>query len=126
MTIYDIININDLTFDDRGYADVPRVIFPNTTIKARTVDGGATIQSLWITPNEGYVLHDSNYDTEVVDEVTLEPTGEIKPGFRTTTATCGYNYDFEANPRQFYAVLRTEVPENSEIYNTPSGGHEIA
>lgn len=58
-----------------------------------------------ITPNENYVLHDKGMDEEVFDPNTLQPTGEIKLGFRRSTATCAANYDFATNPREFYAVL---------------------
>ena len=63
-----------------------------------------------ITPNEGYLLHDKLYDEPVMDEVIMEETGKVILGFRKSTATVPVNYDFELNPRQFYAVLETEKP----------------
>lgn len=82
-----------------------------------------------ITPNEGYVLHDINYDEEVIDPETLMPTGEIKLGHRTTTASCGYNYTFTPiqviaingqtvtayGSREFYAIPASEVPTDQKL-----------
>lgn len=73
-------------------------------------------KSYFITPNEGYVLHDNAYDFEDMD-------GNQFLGYRTTTATCGANYDFAVNSREFYAVLETDVPAD-QIFNNP-GGAEI-
>ena len=74
--------------------------------------------SQWlITPNEGYVMHDKMLDEEVTDPMTLEPTGEVVLGFYAGSSSVRYDYDFTANPREFYAVLRTEVPGGSNIFN---------
>lgn len=63
-----------------------------------------------ITPNEGYVLHDRGYDIPILDENTLEPTGDVILGYRTSTASCRYDYDFSANPNEYYTVLASTVP----------------
>lgn len=63
-----------------------------------------------ITPNEEYVLHDKLYDESILDETTMEETGKVILGFRKSTATVPANYDFESNPRQFYAILENEKP----------------
>lgn len=68
-----------------------------------------------ITPNSGYVLHDKNYDEEIINPETYEPTGEIKLGYRRSTASCAASYDFTANPREFYTVLESSVPAD-QIY----------
>ena len=77
-------------------------LIENTTMQLNFVDGVPT--AYYITPNDGYMLHDKLYDNHVVDEVTLEETGEIILGYRRTTASCSVNYDFIENPREFYAV----------------------
>ena len=84
------------------------------------------LRSYYIAPIEGYVLHSTGYDTEVFDEETGEPTGEIIPGYIPYPAyvSVGYNYDFDANPRQIYAVPQDTVPEN-QIFNNGGPEHEI-
>lgn len=77
-----------------------------------------------IAPNEGYVLHDKGYDEEIIDPITLMPTGEIKLGYRTTKATCAASYDFIANPNEYYAVPRDSVPSD-QIYGVGDNNHEI-
>lgn len=86
-------------------------LIENTTIVKRYMDGIFKVYG--IIPNETYVLHDSLLDEMIYDFDTLESTGEIVlryyPGMRTVAA----NYDFTANPRKFYAVLRTDVPSDN-------------
>lgn len=65
-------------------------------------------RSYSITPNSGYVLHDKARDWEDIDPETWAVT--IKLGYTTGTAACGANYDFAANPREFYAVPADSVP----------------
>lgn len=104
------------------YEDVTPTLIANTTMKLRLLDDVA--KSYWITPNEGYVLHDKGMDEEVIDPITNEPTGEIKLGFRRSTATCAANYDFTTNPREFYAVLESDVPAD-QIYGGGNTEHEV-
>lgn len=73
---------------------------------------------------EGYVLHDNGYDMPILDEDTLEETGEVILGYTAGTVSCWYNYDFAANPREFYAVLETEVPAD-QIFGGGGNDHEI-
>lgn len=98
-------------------------LIPNTTMQ-KYIDNDGVFRAYYITPNEGYVLHDKSYDEEVIDEVTLQPTGEIKLGYRTSTASCGANYDFVANPREFYTVPITDVPAD-QIYGGGDNDHEV-
>ena len=65
-----------------------------------------------IKANDGYVLHDNVLDTVVFDEVTREPIEEVVLGYSAGTKSCDINYDWDANPREFYAVLKSTVPEN--------------
>ena len=103
------------------FEDVIPSLIPNTTMKKGILDG--VHKNYQITPNENYVLHDKNYDEEVIDPVTLMPTGEIKLGFRRTMASCAANYDFVTNPREFYTVLENDVPAD-QIYGG-GNNHEI-
>lgn len=78
-----------------------------------------------IAPIEGYVLHSTGYDTEVLDE-NGNPTGDIILGYIPYPAdiTVPYNYDFVANPRQIFAVPADTVPEN-QIFNNGQPDHEV-
>ena len=51
-----------------------------------------------ITPFEGYKLHAKELDSE--DDMT----GEIALGYTEGKKSCPLDYDFEENPREFYAV----------------------
>ena len=75
----------------------------NTVFEARIDENGETI-SYRISPAEGCKLHEITLDEEVVDEATIEPTGEIKIGFTRSYITAGADYDFEKNEREIYAV----------------------
>lgn len=75
----------------------------NTIFEARTDENGEII-SYRISPAEGYKLHEITLDEDVIDEETLESTGESKLGFTKSYITAGRNYDFEKNERQIYAV----------------------
>ena len=99
-------------------------LIPNTTMQ-KFINSNGVHTMYRITPNEGYVLHDKNLDIyEDLDE-DGNPTGElIALGFYAGTKSVRYDYDFTANPREFYAVLATEVPEGSEIFNVEPD-HEV-
>lgn len=114
----------------------PTKTIPNATVYKGYADG--TFRVYTIEPNDGYVLHDTNYDT--VEYEVDEETGNVIEisrilGYRTTTASCGYNYDFSTSivtddngvthtaygSRQFFAVPADSVPENQiyDITNPP-------
>ena len=61
-----------------------------------------------ITPSEGYKLHAKELDSSAFDEKTMTQTDEILLGFTKGTKTCHISYDFEENPREFYAVESEE------------------
>lgn len=104
------------------YEDVATTLVENTTMRIRLRDG-VPYQYL-ITPNENYVLHDNTYDYIELDADgnPIEDTRVL--GYRTSTASCAYAYDFTVNPRGFYAVLRSEVPEN-QIFGGGDNNVEI-
>lgn len=84
---------------------IPSLI-ENTTMQLRVVDG--VPKSYWITPVSGYVLHDKANDYADLDPITM--TEIPKLGFARGTVSCGANYDFTENPREFYAVPENSVP----------------
>lgn len=100
--------------------DLNPTLIENTSMKKVFRDGVHVQYD--ITPNEGYVLHDNLYDNPVLNEETGEET--IVLGYRVSTASVAARYDFEANPRELYAVLATDVPAD-QIFGTPEPDHEI-
>lgn len=95
----------------------------NTTVKKAFLNGVATVY--YISANDGYVLHDNVLDVyEEFDATTGEPIGEPVLGYSEGTKSCGINYDWDANPREFYAVLRSSVPEN-QIFSGGGNDHEV-
>lgn len=103
-------------------------LIPNTDMQ-KYINSNGVFRGYYITPTDGYVLHDSGYDyiETVVDEITGEETEVLKFGYRRTTASCGYNYDFATSTvtdengntftaygtRQFFAVPESSVPADS-------------
>lgn len=100
--------------------DLNPTLIENTSMKKVFRDGVHVQYD--ITPNEGYVLHDKNYDMPVFDEATGMETGEIVLGYRVSTASVAARYDFEANLRELYAVLASDVPAD-QIFGTPEPEH---
>ena len=91
---------------------VPSLI-ENTTMQEILKDG--ILYGYFITPIEGYVLHDKNYDNEIVDFETDEPTGEVSLGYRTSKASVMGNYDFVVNTRELYAIPKEFIPEEQLV-----------
>lgn len=89
-----------------NYENVTPTLIPNTTMQRGYYDGVHKV--FIIRPVEGYVLHDNAMDWTVEDEETLEEVTVC--GYTGGQASCGANYNFVANPREFYAVLESEVP----------------
>lgn len=105
------------------FEDLNPTLIPNTTMQKILVDGRHT--QYGITPIEGYVLHDKNLDLYMDFDEEGNGIGDVILGFYSGTTTVRYDYDFTANPREFYAVLESEVPEGAEIFNVPSSDHEV-
>lgn len=103
------------------YEDVNPTLIENTSMQKIFINDVHKQYS--ITPNEGYVLHDNAYDVWY-DIEGNELTEPIK-GYRRTTATCGANYDFVANPREFYAVPENEVPADQIFGGSGNNEPEI-
>ena len=105
------------------YEDVIPSLIENTTMQKMFTNG--VHKTYRIVPCENYVLHDKNYDTEVIDPNTLEPTGEVILGYRTSPTTCPAAYDFNTNPRELYTVLATSVPADQIHGGGNNNDHEI-
>lgn len=87
------------------YESVTPTLIDNTTMQLNFKDGVPT--SYYIIPNEGYMLHDKVRDTVEYDEETMRETGNVILGYARKIVSCSADYDFTANPREFYAVLKT-------------------
>lgn len=80
-------------------------IIENTTM-TKYVNNNNVALAYFITPIEGYVLHDSRKDwTEGIDGEEV-----LKEGFATNGVSVPITYDFEANPFNLYTKLASEVP----------------
>ena len=73
----------------------------NTTVKKAILNG--KFSSYRVNANEGYKLHDEILDDFELDENGNE-TDKIILGFSEGTKSCGANYDWKENPREFYAI----------------------
>ena len=91
------------------YEDINPSFIENTIIQKIFLDG--IHETYAILPCEDYVLHDKLLDFEVLDPITYEPTGDVILGFYQNMITVKNDYDFTVNPREFYAVLKSEVNE---------------
>lgn len=78
---------------------------------------GDVLKRYRIQAADGYVLHDKNRD--YTDE-----NGVLKLGYTTALASMAPNYDFTANPREFYAVPVGDVPAD-QIFGVGKPEHEI-
>lgn len=68
-------------------------------------------------PIDGYVLHDKAYDYYGNFDDEGNPIGEpIELGYATGTCSCPASYDFTINPREFYTILESDVPETGVIF----------
>lgn len=88
------------------YEDLIHTLIANTTMQKVYYNG--TFRGYYIRPIDGYVLHDNagdwtDVDSETGKEITIT-------SYYTDTCSCGANYDFMANPRDFYAVPSDSVP----------------
>jgi hypothetical protein len=89
------------------YPDVIPSLIENTTMQMGINESGAH-KTYRITPVPGYVIHDNTRDYTDLDPETMEEVEKL--GFTRGTVSCAANYDFAANPRDFYAVPETDVP----------------
>ena len=76
------------------------------------------------TPIDGYVLHDNGFDIYTDFDMDGNPIGEPILGYGRGTVSCPANYDFTANPREFYAVPEDSVPAD-QIFGGGDNNHEV-
>lgn len=81
------------------------VFFENTKTCGCFDDNGKLI-AYHITPDDGYLIHTKFYDTPIINEETLEETGEVTKGYTDSYIVIRSNYDFEKNPFNIYAVAK--------------------
>lgn len=96
-------------------------IFENTTMQKVFLDGVHRLYE--ITPIEGYVLRDNELDQVEYDPFTGEEISR-QIWYTPSTAQCLANYDFATNPREFEAVLRSEVPDGCGILGGGNNDYE--
>lgn len=106
-----------------AYEAVNPTLIENTTMQ-RYINGQGVFKAYYITPVDGYVLHDQKRDWYNEYDDMGNPIGEPTLGFTRGTATCEATYDFTANPREFYAVPETSVPAD-QIFGGGSNDHEV-
>ena len=78
-------------------------IIDNTTMEQYTSKRGASV--LFITPIDGYKLHDNRLDFEDIER------GTVKEGFTTDSVSVPSNYDFEENKNNIYTILESNLEE---------------
>ena len=98
------------------YEDVNPTLIPNTTMTKLLRDGVHQVYRIY--PIDGYVLHDNKNDYPEYDSVTGEET--IVLGYVSGSTSCAANYDFVANPREFYTVPADSVPADQIFGGVPS------
>ena len=103
-------------------AIIPPMI-ENTNMRKMLADGVHITTR--IAPVEGYVLHDNGLDYPAIDEETGMPSTEMVLGYKEGEVSVAANYDFVANPRELYTVLRSSVPENQIFGGGGNNDHEI-
>lgn len=103
---------------------VTPTLIANTTMY-KYINSNGVHSNYRITPNEGYVLHDQKRDWYEEFDDEGNPIGTPILGFTRGTASCEANYDFIANPREFYAVLATTVPADQIFGGGDNNNHEV-
>ena len=90
-------------------------LIENTTMQKLFIN--EVHKQYFITPNEGYVLHDNSFDTYADYDEEGNGIGEPILGYRTATASCGVrqlvvddNGNIVTNYYDFYAVPASSVP----------------
>ena len=93
------------------YQEVNPSLIEHTTMVKVLFDG--VHRKYRITQNEGYKLHVKGRDVNDIDPVTGEEIHEL--GYTSTTVSIDAAYDFETNPQEFYAVLKENTNEDTNI-----------
>lgn len=75
----------------------------NTTIEKYTNKRGRSVY--FITPNEGFLLHDNRLDYEDLER------GTITKGYTSGSVSVPSNYNFEENKNNIYTILESNLEE---------------
>lgn len=78
-----------------AYETIENAVIANTTMR-KYINKSGVFRTYLITPKEGYKLHDKALD------------GETEKGYTAGEVSCGYNYNFDENPREFYTQKEGE------------------
>jgi hypothetical protein len=86
-----------------------------------TITTSSSGRVYFVKANAGYLLHDREIDIVEIDNFTNEEISRT-PGYTSATCSVPVSYDWEANPREFYAVPRDSVPAD-QIFG--GGGNHV-
>lgn len=122
--------------------EVNPTYIPNTIMQKVLSDG--VDYAYDIAPADGYVLHDNRCDEEIVDPVTLMPTGERLYRYATGSVLVAASYDFDTvipgtiqdvngntlqvnmvGPFELFAAPASAIPEN-QTYGDVTPPVEVA
>lgn len=90
-----------------AYENVNPTLIENTTMQ-KYINSNGVFLAYYITPIDGYVIHDKAADWTEFDDVTGEEVTKL--GYKRGMVTCAASYDFVANPREFFTVPEDTVP----------------
>ena len=107
-------------------AYVPVTAYYDNTIQQAYYDNNTNELLVYdIAPVSGYVLHDNTRDFEMPDFANNPDVFIFKLGYTRGSTSVPADYDFEANPRELYAVLESEVPADQIFGGGDNNDHEV-
>ena len=89
--------------------------FENTIMK-EIRDNDNKLIGYDISPDEGYVLHNSKLDNHNYDIETKEQKELLTKGYSRSSCSIESNYDFDTNPYEIYAIKEDAVGDDGVIY----------
>lgn len=107
------------------FTPMEETLLENTSMKLGVDSVTGQPKKYEITPNEGYVLHDNSYDYYLDYDEDGNGIGEKILGYRVSSASCSIA-QFNSNYYEFYAVLRSDVPNpENQIFGVSQPNHEL-
>lgn len=89
--------------------------YENTTMREIRNNANA-LTGYDISPVNDYVLHNITFDNYEYDEITHERTKLVNKGYSPSSCSVEADYDFDANPKEIYAIKINDVGENDIIH----------
>ena len=89
--------------------------YENTTMK-EIRDNDDVLMGYDISPIEGYVLHNTTFDTYEYNPETEELVKLINRGYSPSSCSVKQDYDFDINPDEIYAIKTDSIGEDGIIY----------